>query len=315
MNIEESLPHVRKYFLGCDWEKSVFCWKKAFISAVFSNMAYSHISNFEIANTKNVNLIPSSEYEKAIKHYFEKKEKLDIKRMLDNTEMEITSFLIENQFAIALVIKIQDVVFVSLRGTEFNNIFDWRINFNALKVSIDYPKVKLHRGFYKEVLSFKQQLENLIRDEFGTGIQIYVTGHSLGGALAAVLYGLWGKEYKYKWGPSHKLMFEYKGDFRAVSSYTFGMPRYGNLAAIAFYPNPYHVLNSKDIIPNVPPKKLGYENCANNIPLDKSLVLDVKYYGYLRYLKNLISLVTFKKLEHHSIENYVERIYHEVNKS
>ena len=316
MDIEQSLPYVMNYFNSCDWADNDFSWEKAFISSVFSNLAYRHVSDFELENTNNVNLIPSSEYEKSIRSYLDTNTKINVNNTLREFNVDAESFVIDNQYVIASVIRIGEIVFVSLRGTELFNIYDWSLNLNSLKTSPFGSKesdVKLHRGFYRGVISFKEQLENAIIKRFSGDIKIYVTGHSLGGALAAILYGLWSRDHLWN---MHSRYFHSENNINnVISAYTFGMPRYANLAAIAYFSNPYHVLNSKDLVPNVPPKAFGYDDCANNIPLNKSLVLNIKHTGFLKHLKKFGSFITLKKLEHHSVESYVERIHNEINNS
>lgn len=319
MNLEESLPYVWRYFSACDWESRKFDRKKAFICSVFSNLAYAHISDFEFENTRNVNLVPSSEYERHILNYLSTKTKIDIYDLLRAADIPQDHFVILGQTVVASVVIIRGIVFVSLRGTELLNIYDWRINLSALKASPDNSReseAKFHRGFFKEVVLFKNNLEKKIYDKFGGDVKVYITGHSLGGALGAVLYALWGHSAIYPVNhPPNSIYREHKPVFNVVSAYTFGMPRYANFSAITSYANPYHVFNSKDIVPTFPPKYLGYENCTNDIPLDDSIVLRVKQHGYLDYLKQLGHIVTLRKLEHHSIETYTGRIYEEIKSS
>ena len=317
MDIQESLGKIREYISTCDWSDPDFTWEKAFVNSVMSNVAYCHIADFELDNTTNVNLIPSSEYEKSIRSYIETNVKADIGELLRSFGIDSEIHVIESQFAIAAAIRVGEVVFVALRGTEFFNIHDWRANLNALKASPGVPLLsdaRFHKGFYKCVISFKNRLETAINKRFGENIYIYVTGHSLGGAMAAILFGLWCDGYTYDNFRGFKPSGRNK-NYGVVSSYTIGMPRYGNLAAVAHYSNPYHILNSKDIVPHFPPKYLGYEDGVNIISLDKSLVLRVKYFGYLKYLKSMFSFLALKKLEHHSIENYVGRIFYEIKNS
>ncbi|WP_421866460.1 lipase family protein [Marinobacter adhaerens] len=313
MKIEESLPIASKYISSCDWSDFRFSWEKAFVNAVFANIAYSHIADFELENTDNVNLIPSSTYADSMKAYIESQTRVDIKELFNEFDAEIDNFVIEDRLGIASVVRINELLFISLRGTEFFNISDWRYNLYARKFSPLFTydnRIKFHKGFYEAVLAFKERLEREIIDRYPDSIYIYISGHSLGGAMAAILYGLWGMGIHHmhsSWGSYRNMVG--KG---VQGAYTFGMPRYANSYATTFFPNPFHILNSRDLIPNVPPESLGYSNCTNNYPLDKSLSMKVKYYGRFRYFKKIGSLILFKKTEHHSIENYVARINHQI---
>jgi hypothetical protein len=249
-----------------------------------------------------------------MKAYIENQTRVDIRGLFNGFDFEIDNFVIEDRLGIASVVRINESIFISLRGTEFSNISDWRSNLNARKFSPVHTydnRIKFHKGFYEAVLSFKERLEREITSRYSDNIYIYIAGHSLGGAMAAILYGLWSMRIHHM-HPSWTSYRDMAGK-GIQGAYTFGMPRYANRYATAFFPNPFHILNSQDLVPNVPPESLGYSNCTNNYPLDKSLSMKVRYYGRLKYFKKLGSLILFKKIEHHSIENYVARINYQIN--
>jgi hypothetical protein len=134
----------------------------------------------------------------------------------------------------------KDVVFISFRGSEMK-LNDWFSNFNIRKVTspfitesehrslweifkkdiinpLDMPeeKAKVHRGFLKAFQSLiptqggeYETFEEIIRQIKGK--DIWLTGHSLGGALASVAAGY--------------LMYL---DIPIAGLYTFGAPRIGN---------------------------------------------------------------------------------------
>jgi triacylglycerol lipase len=88
---------------------------------------------------------------------------------------------------------------------------------------------------------------------------IYLTGHSLGGALALIASAVLG-------GTSGL------GD-RIAAVYTFGAPRVGqrNFSEIVKAPH-YRVINSGDIVPLVPPNWiLGYVHTGTPVLLKKDL--------------------------------------------
>ena len=107
--------------------------------------------------------------------------------------------------------------------------------------------VKVHAGFYEawtrggygERLMAKLQE---IVDGFspGSGLRFLLTGHSLGGALAALA--------------AHAIAARYRGS--TISVYSFGAPRLGNRAWKAEYlaavPDTWEILHDQDPIPRVP---------------------------------------------------------------
>lgn len=76
---------------------------------------------------------------------------------------------------------------VAFRGTNGANLDNWRSNLNVL--SSPYPGVtgaKVHSGFLSAYNDVKDQVKKAITAQLGKypNAEIFVTGHSLGGALA-----------------------------------------------------------------------------------------------------------------------------------
>ena len=73
------------------------------------------------------------------------------------------------------------------------------------------------------------------RDEQGAPLPLFITGHSLGGALALLATRLIAPDV-------------------TGACYTFGAPRIGNYEFFRFIKTPvYRVVNSADVVPRVPP--------------------------------------------------------------
>ncbi len=83
---------------------------------------------------------------------------------------------------IGYVISGVDVTVVAFRGTDFDELSDWIKNFRATDTGT--PHGAFHRGFSDAYTSMKPQIEQILADRNTT--HLWVTGHSLGGAIAAV---------------------------------------------------------------------------------------------------------------------------------
>ena len=134
---------------------------------------------------------------------------------------------------------------IAFRGTE-KKISDWLTDFKAVPTSID--KGKVHTGFYQafntvkdphgitvrdKVVQIMQKPE--VRDDNGDPLPLFITGHSLGGALALLA--------------TNTLAPDIEG-----ACYTFGGPRIANYEYFDKLKTPvYRVVNSSDIVPRVPP--------------------------------------------------------------
>ena len=162
----------------------------------------------------------------------------------------------------------------------------WRTNINPadlqlmrrdFKADLDVRKVRyqsgfgesarLHRGFFDAVLEcFDEVVERLRSLNTDPYVPVYVTGHSLGGAMAAIFHAKLEENDFHPFGHRRRHRIP-----RAIACYTFGMPRYGDTSAKAFLPQPFHTFNELDAIPTLPPRLLGYadsanERCLNAIP-------------------------------------------------
>jgi hypothetical protein len=125
----------------------------------------------------------------------------------------------------------EDHVVVSFRGTQ--DVQNWITN-----IQIAMRKqggVYVHNGFAAAVDTVWDDMLQLLKDSRDNGQNVWVTGHSLGGALA-------------NW-----TAFWLTGALEPVSVATFGQPRLGDLSFAKKYKLSHHrFVNNHDIVPTVP---------------------------------------------------------------
>lgn len=140
-----------------------------------------------------------------------------------------------------------DMILVAFRGTEAGELKDWKSDAQIKKVS-GKGGGHVHRGFKKALESVSSKMATAVR-KFGTkGQPVFVTGHSLGAALAGLAVAASKTER-----------------VEIAGLYTYGMPRVGNRTfANRFRKNygrrSFRVVNNNDIVTRLPPSSVGYKH-------------------------------------------------------
>ena len=149
--------------------------------------------------------------------------KYELLNYIENTETS-------THVAVIKIIQKQPCIVIAFRGTDESE--DWGINLRVYQSDF-YSKGKVHRGFKKAYLSVKESLLETLRDNT---LPLFITGHSLGAALAILATS----------------DLQERPDFD--SCYTFGSPRIGDkdfLNAINCQ-SIFRVINNSDIVTTVP---------------------------------------------------------------
>ncbi|BCG64107.1 MAG: triacylglycerol lipase [Methyloprofundus sp.] len=142
-------------------------------------------------------------------------------------------------------------IIITFRGTE-GKVADWVTDIQLFKDTWtnSTPIGQVHKGFYKALQAVFLNIENEINTLRTNNQTIWVTGHSLGGALATLA----AATLKFQGSEIH---------FNGL--YTFGQPRLGDrMFANAF--NKYlkqkcfRVVNNNDVVSRVPPQIFGYSH-------------------------------------------------------
>lgn len=143
---------------------------------------------------------------------------------------------------IGYVITGENVTVVAFRGTDFNEVSDWIANLGRSATDTQHGRV--HKGFYSAYQSMKQQVDAIVTERDTT--HLWVTGHSLGGALALMCaYDLEEVENR-----------------RLNGVITFGQPmvahqEFADYIDTLFNGRYARFVNRDDIVPKVPPSHVA----------------------------------------------------------
>lgn len=136
----------------------------------------------------------------------------------------------------AIFIDAGDYIILSFRGTEPERLHDLKIDLKANLIPCELLVGQLHEGFKEAFNHVRGEIEQEITQPQYSSKPLFITGHSLGGALATVAT-------KY---------ITHKGGIAAC--YTFGSPRVGNDDWINNIKTPIHrVVNAADYVTMLPP--------------------------------------------------------------
>lgn len=141
---------------------------------------------------------------------------------------------------------------IAFRGTQ--DVADWRNNLDRELTKHYRCDGRAHRGFYGAWLSVSKAVRNALGEPRECiGRKMYVTGHSLGAALASLCaYEL-----------AHR-------GYTVSGVHLFGSPRVGDQGWAEHYEHwlghvTYRHVNCCDIVPRVPPMWFGYRHVGKVI--------------------------------------------------
>ncbi len=149
-----------------------------------------------------------------------------------------------------------DNLVVAFRGSE-SKAADWLANVQTVVDPGPFPKTNVHEGFQDALFPAVLALGYTLRHLGTGGKNIWITGHSLGGALASLFTAMLLQEM-HVLGKAYALGDEH----RLCGLYSFAAPRVGNRAFDKTFGKrareqqilAYRVVNDGDAVPHVPPE-------------------------------------------------------------
>lgn len=299
--IREALGHIN----DADWSSSGFELRKAYVCAIFSELAYQCIQDHELKNAKRVTIIPCFAYQNAVRQGRAE----DFNGLMASLDFG-QFFVVNRRYAVVVGVKTAKVIIIAIRGT--TDLYDWLVNLRASKHTWEggAGAIQFHKGFFRAIWACLEPASVEVHKFFQSSqgatpiqepIPIYITGHSLGGALSAIMFATWSivvsRELTHEGRVHENRIFPHAG-------YTFGMPRYGDLRAVSIYRTPYHLYNDRDIVPTVPPRWLGFDNCFSEFQLDGTSIENISQREGLKFVNWISRLVSGRGVSNHAIELY-----------
>ena len=220
-------------------------------------------------------------------------------------------------FLLTKSIGADNVAILAFRGTEPKELSDILADARISLIPCTAPTPgKAHCGFEDALKAVWDPIAAKLRALL-PNTRLFITGHSLGAALATVAYAnvLMNP-------PLAKLPTEL---------YTFGSPRVGDPAFAQYlngklaipapitqsnYPaaHAFRFINEEDVVTRVAPREMGYDHVGIPMYLDANGILDVNFAEWLRFLNTVINAADNFRAEsedfikHHSIERYVKKL-------
>jgi triacylglycerol lipase len=191
----------------------------------------------------------------------------------------------------------QKVQYIANRGS--SNLENFVKDGEYLKTLDDKTGIYIHEGFLASTIETHGYILSELNKEYST----FITGHSLGGAIAVVLH-----------------LYLLKDGFNITQSVTFGQPQITNYAGVRKYSSIplLRIVNKKDLVPLLPPLTLvsiasgayrhlgeetillnnGYCCCLDEISAEDPDISD--------YWANLLKGET--RIDDHHIDNYISNL-------
>ena len=184
---------------------------------------------------------------------------------------------------IGYIIESDSEIIIAFRGTRTRGEFLIDLEYIQSRFPYVPDSGLVNRGFLTVYTAIREQLFMTL-NRLSNGKTLFITGHSLGGALAALA----------------ALDIKTNAGFNSPIVFTYASPRVGNPRFAAIYNSnmidTIRVFNTADIIPDLPRERLGtiqYRHVGRPFPIhfeNFSVSRNHQIYEYLRELSRLFPI-------------------------
>ena len=227
----------------------------------------------------------------------------DEEKILKNLKKDDNRFYdvlgVDNNSAQAALIEHEDFLCMAFRGT--NELEDWLDNINAFSTKALFGQ--FHRGFWNSVEDVWQPLnDRLRRCQKEKSRPVFMTGHSLGGAMATVAAARFIHEDR---------------PFNAV--YTFGQPRAltrdtAQIFNVECRSRFFRFHNNNDIVTRVPARLMGYSHVGTYLYISEEGTIYKEPGFWFRFLDHVDGALSALKesgidaIEDHNMAHYLNAV-------
>jgi len=310
-NLRKRISNILTRARAEQWEDRSFSLAKASVCAELCSIVYEDVQEHDLKHASRIHLFASDVYDHNVKTG---KTSSILDSVVSQQNEEARFFVVRGRHAIVLGTAFDNVVILAVRGTVFRELWDWKSNIDTDKYCVQKSEFNFfdlslstlddtffHRGFFESIAPQFASIADEIKRVMGTSASdphIVWTGHSLGGAMAAIGNALHNSRIA-------RSSFAEPMSGSAVGAYTFGMPRYCGLGALLQFATPHHVYRKEDLVPTLPPRKMGFVDCSREYEISATGTvihsLRTDTFGIVAHLPKLWS-----SIKAHSIEGYAK---------
>jgi len=283
---------------SCSWElndekDSV---PRALCAAIVAQISYCLIKDDERERHNRAKVVPSDWHYQLVQS-----ERLDIIEILRRSDIPNIE-LIENKYFVVIAFCLGDIIFIGVRGTQF--AYDWIKNIKLLRTKDSHfgTSSVFHRGFYNEAVALDCEIVKYLQratlqNNRTTSMKICICGHSLGGAIAA-------------------LILQSRSIGENPFCYTFGAPRITNKKGQNNITQPVTIRTALDVVPHCPPKLAGYyADFLNQRNTNGSIFNSAERKELVLFPTWIRKLLIYEGVKNHSVEIYRSEIRKALEKS